>query len=263
MGFIQEIINKILNRLKLELESLEAKFYFFGISIISFSVSVLLMFKIKNNIFIVILFLIGILLFCAGVLVWCFSLLKRKWVVNLVKVFLVLLNVSTYFLAEFISRNLIAETIYLPVRDFDFTLKILTSIFYIPIAVYLSCIFLMVIAFLAMIVGMIIDIVSSNLTKFKHKYELKLIYFCRISGIVLIASIAHFVSSSVIIYSISSTPFVSKAIKYIAFYGDYQLMKNYPDVKEEERIILHENGVISSASQNNDEIAIKIRKFEE
>lgn len=260
MGFIQEIINKILNRLKLELESLEAKFYFFGIIIISVSI---LMFKIQNNIFIVILFLIGILLFCAGVLVWCFSLLKRKWVVNLVKVFLVLLNVSTYFLAEFISRNLIAETIYLPVRDFDFTLKILTSIFYIPIAVYLSCIFLMVIAFLAMIVGMIIDMVSSNLTKFKHKYELKPIYFCRIAGIVLISSIAHFVSSSVIIYSISSTPFVSKVIKYIAFYGDYQLMKNYPDVKEEERIILHENGVISSASQNNDEIVIKIRKFEE
>ncbi|WP_297895879.1 hypothetical protein, partial [uncultured Campylobacter sp.] len=83
MGFIQEIINKILNRLKLELESLEAKFYFFGIIIISVSI---LMFKIQNNIFIVILFLIGILLFCAGVLVWCFSLLKRKWVVNLVKV---------------------------------------------------------------------------------------------------------------------------------------------------------------------------------
>ena len=260
MGFIQEIINKILNLLKPKLESLEAKFYFFGIPIISVS---RLMFKIQNNIFIIILFSIGILLLCAGVLVWCFSLLKRKCVVNLVKVFLVLLNVPTYFLAEFISRNLIAETIYLPVRDFDFTLKILTSIFYIPIAIYLSCIFLIVMAFLAMIVGMIIDMVSSNLAKFKHKYELQLIHFCRIAGIFLIASIAHSVSSSVIIYSISSNPLVSKTIKYIAFYGDYQLMKNYPDAKEEERIILHENGVISSASQDNDEIVIKIRKFEE
>ena len=83
------------------------------------------------------------------------------------------------------------------------------------------------------------------------------------SFIFLIASIAHSVSSSVIIYSISSNPLVSKTIKYIAFYGDYQLMKNYPDAKEEGRIILHENGVISSASQDNDEIVIKIRKFEE
>ena len=32
MGFIQEIINKILNRLKPKLESLEAKFYFFWYS---------------------------------------------------------------------------------------------------------------------------------------------------------------------------------------------------------------------------------------
>ena len=58
MGFIQEIINKILNLLKPKLESLEAKFYFFGIPIISFSI--LLMFKIQNNIFIVILLSIGI-----------------------------------------------------------------------------------------------------------------------------------------------------------------------------------------------------------
>ncbi|WP_298987534.1 hypothetical protein [uncultured Campylobacter sp.] len=53
MGFIQEIINKILNLLKPKLESLEAKFYFFGIPIISVS---RLMFKIQNNIFIIILF---------------------------------------------------------------------------------------------------------------------------------------------------------------------------------------------------------------
>lgn len=255
MDFIQEPLNKFLNYLKVKIKSLEARFYLFGISVIVFST--ILMLNRQNNIITLVILSAGIILFCLGFMFWCYSLLKMRWIINTAKIFLILLNIPTYLISEFLSRFIIAQTLNLPVKDFELTLKALTSIFYIPVGVFLSCFILMVFAFLVMFFGMLVETITSSLPKFKYKF--KFIYLCRLFGVISIVSIINSVSGNIII---QNTPLIIKTIKNIAFYGDYQEMRKYPTIKEGERVILHENGVISVASKINNEIVIDVRKIE-
>lgn len=253
MDFIQEPLNKFLNYLKVKIKSLEAKFYLFGISVIAFSTILIL--NRQNNIITLVILSAGIMLFCLGFMFWCYSLLKMRWIINTAKIFLILLNIPIYLISEFLSRFIIAQTLNLPVKDFELTLKALTSIFYIPVGVFLSCFILMVFAFLVMFFGMLVETITSSLPKFKYKF--KFIYLCRLFGVISIVSIINSVSGNIII---QNTPLIIKTIKNIAFYGDYQEMRKYPTIKEGERVILHENGVISVASKINNEIVIDVRK---
>lgn len=255
MDFIQEPLNKFLNYLKVKIKGLEAKFYLFGISVIAFSTILIL--NRQNNIITLVILSAGIILFCLGFMFWCYSLLKMRWIINTAKIFLILLNIPTYLISEFLSRFIIAQTLNLPVKDFELTLKTLTSIFYIPVGVFLSCFILMVFAFLVMFFGMLAETITSSLPKFKYKF--KFIYLCRLFGVISIVSIINSVSGNIII---QNTPLIIKTIKNIAFYGDYQEMRKYPTIKEGERVILHENGVISVASKINNEIVIDVRKIE-
>jgi hypothetical protein len=254
MDFIQELLNKFLNYLKVKIKSLEARFYLFGISVIAFSTILIL--NRQNNIITLVILSAGIILFCLGFMFWCYSLLKMRWIINTAKIFLILLNIPTYLISEFLSRFIIAQTLNLPVKDFELTLKALTSIFYIPVGVFLSCFILMVFAFLVMFFGMLMETITSSLPKFKYKF--KFIYLCRLFGVISIVSIVNSVSGNIII---QNTPLIIKTIKNIAFYGDYQEMRKYPTIKEGERVILHENGVISVASKINNEIVIDVRKI--
>lgn len=255
MDFIQEPLNKFLNYLKVKIKGLEAKFYLFGISVIAFSTILIL--NRQNNIITLVILSAGIILFCLGFMFWCYSLLKMRWIINTAKIFLILLNIPTYLISEFLSRFIIAQTLNLPVKDFELTLKALTSIFYIPVGVFLSCFILMMFAFLVMFFGMLAETITSSLPKFKYKF--KFIYLCRLFGVISIVSIINSVSGNIII---QNTPLIIKTIKNIAFYGDYQEMRKYPTIKEGERVILHENGVISVASKINNEIVIDVRKIE-
>lgn len=255
MDFIQEPLNKFLNYLKVKIKSLEVKFYLFGISVIAFSTILIL--NRQNNIITLVILSAGIILFCLGFMFWCYSLLKMRWIINTAKIFLILLNIPIYLISEFLSRFIIAQTLNLPVKDFELTLKALTSIFYIPVGVFLSCFILMVFAFLVMFFGMLVETITSSLPKFKYKF--KFIYLCRLFGVISIVSIINSVSGNIII---QNTPLIIKTIKNIAFYGDYQEMRKYPTIKEGERVILHENGVISVASKINNEIVIDVRKIE-
>ena len=255
MDFIQEPLNKFLNYLKVKIKSLEAKFYLFGISVIAFSTILIL--NRQNNIITLVILSAGIILFCLGFMFWCYSLLKMRWIINTAKIFLILLNIPIYLISEFLSRFIIAQTLNLPVKDFELTLKALTSIFYIPVGVFLSCFILMMFAFLVMVFGMLVETITSSLPKFKYKF--KFIYLCRLFGVISIVSIINSVSGNIII---QNTPLIIKTIKNIAFYGDYQEMRKYPTIKEGERVILHENGVISVASKINNEIVIDVRKIE-
>lgn len=255
MDFIQEPLNKFLNYLKVKIKSLEAKFYLFGISVIAFSTILIL--NRQNNIITLVILSAGIMLFCLGFMFWCYSLLKMRWIINTAKIFLILLNIPIYLISEFLSRFIIAQTLNLPVKDFELTLKALTSIFYIPVGVFLSCFILMMFAFLVMFFGMLVETITSSLPKFKYKF--KFIYLCRLFGVISIVSIINSVSGNIII---QNTPLIIKTIKNIAFYGDYQEMRKYPTIKEGERVILHENGVISVASKINNEIVIDVRKIE-
>lgn len=255
MDFIQEPLNKFLNYLKVKIKSLEVKFYLFGISVIAFSTILIL--NRQNNIITLVILSAGIILFCLGFMFWCYSLLKMRWIINTAKIFLILLNIPTYLISEFLSRFIIAQTLNLPVKDFEPTLKALTSIFYIPVGVFLSCFILMMFAFLVMVFGMLVETITSSLPKFKYKF--KFIYLCRLFGVISIVSIINSVSGNIII---QNTPLIIKTIKNIAFYGDYQEMRKYPTIKEGERVILHENGVISVASKINNEIVIDVRKIE-
>ena len=255
MDFIQEPLNKFLNYLKVKIKGLEAKFYLFGISVIAFSTILIL--NRQNNIITLVILSAGIILFCLGFMFWCYSLLKMRWIINTAKIFLILLNIPTYLISEFLSRFIIAQTLNLPVKDFELTLKTLTSIFYIPVGVFLSCFILMMFAFLVMVFGMLVETITSSLPKFKYKF--KFIYLCRLFGVISIVSIINSVSGNIII---QNTPLIIKTIKNIAFYGDYQEMRKYPAIKEGERVILHENGVISVASKINNEIVIDVRKIE-
>ena len=95
MDFIQELLNKFLNYLKVKIKSLEARFYLFGISVIVFSTILIL--NRQNNIITLVILSAGIMLFCLGFMFWCYSLLKMRWIINTAKIFFDIIKYTNLF----------------------------------------------------------------------------------------------------------------------------------------------------------------------
>ena len=102
--------------------------------------------------------------------------------------------------------------------------------------------------------------VSNRFISFFAPYKFKNLIKNEFYGRLLGAIVLLFLTENTIIKNLRFMPYI---IKELSYYCDYYPSHLYPSISKEERVILHDNGVISSARKYNGDILITIRNFKE
>ena len=79
----------------------------------------------------------------------------------------------------------------------------------------------------------------------------------------VLGAVALSVVLLVLLSTIVPSP-VAKAssVRWLVYTTDYYVLANYPGVRPDERVRLHENGIVSYALPNAGDIEIRVRKLE-
>lgn len=196
------------------------------------------------------LLLISLLGFAFGFLAWSLPFIAKAWHHPIGAAIITVFHVFVLILSTIFARHIVASSIGLPPQDFDITVGIISIISYIPawsiiISIILgaSAIILEIISFGAMVTN------CSFRTVAKH--------FARMFGAIAALSI----STNIFDYSLKNEEALHTPVKWIAYFCDFQPAPMYPGILKEERIRLHENGIISFAHIENGEIQVKVKKY--
>lgn len=204
-------------------------------------------FKVTHQV----LLFIASLAFATGFMGWSWPIVRKAWAHPVGRVLIVILNLIVLIFAAILARNLVASALGLPPQDFDISVSFLALMFYLPawsivlsIVLGISAIFLLFTGFFA---GTLDSTGMKTIKFFGHS-----------AGALLMCS-----------YSSIGFDFINKnenqlypIVKWVAFFGDFQSAKNYPGIAATERIRLHENGIISVATIENNSVIIRVRKHE-
>jgi len=255
-----ESLNKILNLS-------EGKFYLIGTILF-----VLFAFMGNTNkslnIISIILIFIATGCFCVGVIKFFLPYIKEIWKHWIGKIIITFLNILAYPISEIISNNLISLSLGLPPQDFEITRSILAILCYPFIVLFIIGVMLLILSAVLEILLMFVDvminfinILSFNLAFKDKKSPLNMLNTGRIIGILFLSYIMFMLSFSPTIL-LQNLNF-NQLLLNIAYHCDYQPIHKYPTINQDERAILHENGVISIAKIQSNEVIITIRKFED
>ena len=212
------------------------------------------------------------LFFCIGSSMWIkhsiLPFLMKKYVQ---KILIIVGLPIAYFVDELIAKDLLINAIGLPTRDFTMTILFLKFMFFIPTIAFICVFLVFVCCIITEILYIFFDILKTILNKIAYLFKFKQIInfsidrkiYGRFIGVVLLSMFIYYMVIAIISYGFKFT----NAIRLVAFYCDYQTMIRYPNVSKNERVILHENGVISSAKILNGsifgEVVIEISMFKD
>lgn len=197
------------------------------------------------------------LLFCAslaftsGFVVWFWPAFSNVWGCHFGKLLVLTLHVFVLLFAAVLSRNVVASALGLPPQDFDITVSLVAIAFYVPAWSLVVSILGGAIAFILYAYGLLIGLLRRP---FGESAKL----FGHSAGALAIC----FYSGAVFDFSSKHEKSLHPLVKWVALFSDFQNAKLYPGVAANERVRLHENGVVSSASVENNTVVIHVRKYE-
>lgn len=193
-------------------------------------------------------FIAATLLFAAGFVAWSSPTLHRYREHQGARAAVVIGHLLVLLLAAAIARNVVALALGLPPQDFDLTVSTLALLFYIPVwALVISLLLgtIAVLLYLFAIVGALLRVDSTHSIR----------YLAQAIGAFAICVY----SAQIFQYSNDHQASLHPLVKWLALFADYQPAEVYPGVARGERVRLHENGVISYARVENDQVVIRIR----
>lgn len=206
--------------------------------------------------------IIAVVLVCLGFVFWMALIIKKLWNRWIGKIIIALLNFITFFISRTFSKILIADTFGLPVKDFGMTSEILTLVLYLPILFLLLSSICLLIYVLQMVCIVLLEIplVKSILVKiFPDSNLSSMVTLARTIALCVISGILWHVGLAFLFIVQDEKGFVkAKMMSFLAYWCDYQVMPKYPNLKENQRVILHDNGVVSYIKYNNDQGKIEI-----
>jgi hypothetical protein len=196
--------------------------------------------------------LLALLGFATGFCLWCWPFAATVWKRPAGKVLIAITNVIVLLLATTLSRNVVASALGLPPQDFDIAVSALALFFYIPASS-------LIVAIGVGLIGLGLELHALTAGLRPHRF------------VEMTKTLAHMMGAFALVYfSASLFDFVMKnekllhpAVKWVALIGDFQPAASYPGVLPNDRIRLHENGVISSARIDRNEVLITIKKYEQ
>jgi hypothetical protein len=192
------------------------------------------------------------LAFAIGFSVWCWPTVKKVWEHPAGRTLIVILHLVVLLFAAILARNVVASALGLPPQDFDVSVSFIALVFYIPAWAMVVSVLVGIFAFFLYFIGLLIGAFNRP---FKETAKL----FGHAAGALAIC-----------IYSSSAFDFANKnekslhpLVRWVALFGDFQSAEAYPGVGTTDRIRLHENGVVSVATVENNTVVIRVRKYEQ
>ncbi|SEM09986.1 hypothetical protein SAMN05518845_11662 [Variovorax sp. YR750] len=197
-------------------------------------------------------YLLSMACFAFGFVVWSMPWLRRAWDHWFGRSVILVLHVFVLLLSAVLSRNIVAEAIGLPPQDFDLSVGFVALAMY-PLA---WCFVIMIPLGLLAVLFQLGAFVMSTWRRSPDWDVLRQVGHC-VGAFAVLGGIA-FISDGYSTLQKHAHP----AIRWIAFFSDYQTAASYPGMSPNERIRLHENGVISFPIIENGVLRIRTRKYE-
>ena len=198
-----------------------------------------------------ILLLLASLAFATGFSIWCWPTVKNFWGHPVGRVVIVTLHIFVLLFAAIFARNVVASALGLPPQDFDVSVSFITLVLYIPAWSIVVSILIGSFALFLYLIGFFITFFSRN---FKESAKL----FAHAAGALAIC----FCSASIFDFTSENEKYLYPLVRWVALFGDFQIVEAYPGVDATERVRLHENGVISVATVENNTVVIRVRKYD-
>lgn len=190
--------------------------------------------------------------FSIGFSLVSWSVITKIWDHPFGKILITIPHLFVLILSAAFARKLVAISLELPPQDFDLTVSFFALILYIPVWTFVASILLC---------G------ASLIWLFVYFYSLVAKRPLKLT----VVSIGHMVGSLGLLIAISKgSSFIETqqallrpAVKWVAFAFDYYSAPLYPRLGPEERVRLHENGVVSTARVQGKQILISVRKYDQ
>lgn len=198
------------------------------------------------------LLLTASLMFALGFSVWCKPAMQRIWENPVARLVVIVPHLLVILLAAGLARNVVSSALGLPPQDFDVTVGLLTFVFYVPI-------WSLIVSFVVGIVALLLYLGGLSIGLFQRPFRESVKLFGQAAGALAIC----FYSSAIFDFAQSNQESLHPFIKWVALYGDFQTAPLYPGVGPQERVRLHENGVISSASVENNTVVVRVKRYEQ
>lgn len=192
------------------------------------------------------------LAFSIGFSIWCWPTAKKVWEHPVGRALIVIPHLFVLLFSAILARNVVASALRLPPQDFDVSVSFIALVFYIPAWSMVVSILVGIFAFFLYSIGLLIGVFNRPL-----KETAKL--FGHAAGALAIC----IYSSSVFDFANKNEKSLHPLVRWVALFGDFQNAEAYPGVGAAERIRLHENGVISVATVENNTVVIRVRKYEQ
>jgi hypothetical protein len=155
-------------------------------------------------------------------------------------------------LAAILARNVVASALGLPPQDFEVSVSFVALLFYIPAWAMVVSIVVGISAFFLYIAALLVGIFNRP---FRETAKL----FGHAAGAFAIC----IYTSAVFDFANKNEESLHPLVRWVALFGDFQSTASYPRVGASERIRLHENGVISVATIEDNTVVIRVRKYEQ
>lgn len=189
--------------------------------------------------------------FAIGFVVWCWPFLVNAWAHPVGKVIIAILHLLVLLLSTAFARFVVASSLGLPPQDFDLTVSFVVIALYIPVWSIVASLFLGGAALVFEIFGLMGMIAPQS-------FGSTVKFFAHMSG----ALVLCFFFGRTFEYVVEHERYLYPLIKRVAFISDFQPAAKYPGIGDNERIRLHENGVISFAQIQDGEVQIVVRTID-
>lgn len=198
------------------------------------------------------LLLLASLAFAIGFSIRCWPTVKKVWEHPVGSVLIVIPHLFVLLFAAILARNVVASALGLPPQDFDVSVSFIALLFYIPAWAMVVSILVGIFAFLLYVIALLIGLFNRP---FKETAKL----FGHAAGAFAIC----IYTSAVFEFANKNEKSLHPLVRWVALFGDFQSAGTYPGIGAAERIRLHENGVISVATIENNTVVIRVRKYEQ
>ncbi|KAA0693262.1 hypothetical protein DT594_15425 [Halopseudomonas laoshanensis] len=192
------------------------------------------------------------LAFAIGFSIWSWPKVKEVWRHPIGRALIIIPHLFVLLLAVTIAKNVVASALGLPPQDFDVSVNFIALLFYIPAWSIVVSILVGIFAFLLYVIALFVGV-------FRHPFKETAKLFGHAAGALAIC----IYSSSVFDFANNNEKSLHPLVRWVAFFGDFQSADAYPGIGAAERIRLHENGVISVATAENNTVVIRVRKYEQ
>lgn len=227
------------------------EFHLAGLFLIAIFMATLISFPAFKGMHLVLLF-IASLAFAIGFSIWSWPTVKKVWDHPAIKVLTVIIHLFVLLTSAILARNVVASAIGLPPQDFEVSVGLIALVYYVPTWAMFVSILVGIFAFFLYLIGLFIGTVNRP---FKETVKL----LGHAAGALAICFYSFYVFDFAYKNEKSLYPFV----RWVALLGDFQRVVAYPGFGATERIRLHENGVISVATVENNTVVIRVRVYEQ